>query len=137
MERLTIDPDDFSESAWAELYNACELMPRTYEKQSNAKPFKRAKGQIHTAILCCLNKAEHIRQGGLGPESRRGENSDWAFDLDAAAEQLQTILESDEKVSCPKCGRKVRKADAFVDKGEGEEAGRTFYYCSGVCRENH
>jgi hypothetical protein len=137
MDRLTIDPADFSESAWAELYNACELMPRTYEKKDKAKPFKRAKGQIQTAVLCCLNKAEHIRQGGLGPESCRGENRDWAFDLDAAAEQLQCILEADEKVPCAKCGRKVKKSAAFIDKGEGDEAAKTFYYCSGVCRENH
>lgn len=39
--------------------------------------------------------------------------------------------------SCPKCGLKVTREDAFVDEGEGEEAGRTFYYCSERCRETH
>lgn len=38
---------------------------------------------------------------------------------------------------CPKCGKRVTRADAFEDEGEGEEAGRTFYYCSERCREAH
>jgi hypothetical protein len=39
--------------------------------------------------------------------------------------------------SCPKCGTAVRRALAYVDEGEGPEAGRTFYYCSEHCRETH
>lgn len=38
---------------------------------------------------------------------------------------------------CPKCGKPVTRADAFEDAGTGEEAGRTFYYCSEHCREAH
>jgi hypothetical protein len=82
MERITIDPADFSESAWVELYNACQLMPRTYEQRHHAKPFKRGKGQIETAVLCCRNKAERVKN-----------DAEWAFDLNAAAEQLEHYLE--------------------------------------------
>ena len=128
MERLTIDPADFSEGAWEELYNACGLTPRTLEAKHNARPFKRAKGQIITAIQCCQNKAE---------EKLAEDEMEWAFDLNAAAEQLQHILEQDEKVACRKCGKSVKKSAAFVDKGEGEEAGRVFLYYSGICRETH
>lgn len=39
--------------------------------------------------------------------------------------------------SCPKCGRPTCKSEAFEDEGEGDEAGRTFYYCSEHCREAH
>jgi len=66
------------------------LMPRTYEKHHKAKAFRRGKGQIETAIICCRNKAERIRAGGLGPVD--AEAKDWAFDLDAAAEQLELYL---------------------------------------------
>jgi hypothetical protein len=38
---------------------------------------------------------------------------------------------------CPKCGAIVMEQDAFVDHGEGEEAGRKFFYCSEACREKH
>ena len=38
---------------------------------------------------------------------------------------------------CPKCGAAVMRGDAFLDYGEGPEAGRTFYYCSDLCREAH
>lgn len=39
--------------------------------------------------------------------------------------------------SCPKCGATVTRGESFVDTGEGDEAGRTFYYCSEHCRETH
>lgn len=39
--------------------------------------------------------------------------------------------------SCPKCGTQVLRDNAFIDEGEGDESGRTFYYCSEYCRETH
>ena len=40
-------------------------------------------------------------------------------------------------VSCAKCGARVLRSKSFDDEGEGEEAGRTFHYCSESCRESH
>jgi adenine/guanine phosphoribosyltransferase-like PRPP-binding protein len=51
------------------------------------------------------------------------------------------LWEPEEYDSCPKCGTRVLRRDAcrdaFVDEGEGEESGRTFYYCSSHCRKAH
>jgi DNA-directed RNA polymerase subunit M/transcription elongation factor TFIIS len=47
----------------------------------------------------------------------------------------QFIRESDTH-SCPKCGTQHDSTE-FEDEGEGDEAGRTFYYCSEACKETH
>lgn len=47
----------------------------------------------------------------------------------------QFIRESDAH-SCPKCGTQHDSTE-FEDEGEGDEAGRTFYYCSEACLETH
>jgi DNA-directed RNA polymerase subunit M/transcription elongation factor TFIIS len=47
----------------------------------------------------------------------------------------QFIRESDAH-SCPKCGTQHDSTE-FEDEGEGDEAGRTFYYCSEACKETH
>jgi DNA-directed RNA polymerase subunit M/transcription elongation factor TFIIS len=44
---------------------------------------------------------------------------------------------SDELESCPKCGARVMRSEAYPDEGTGDESGRTFYYCSERCRETH
>jgi hypothetical protein len=41
-----------------------------------------------------------------------------------------------EVYSCPKCGTPHTRTD-FEDEGEGDEAGRTFHYCSQRCLETH
>src|SRR5438128_5245089 len=43
MERYTIDPADFTDSQWTELYYATTIVPRSYESHTDAKPFKRDK----------------------------------------------------------------------------------------------
>ena len=184
MQRYTIDPANFTDGQWEELYNANQMMPRTYEARHTAKPFKRPKKSIRLAILACHNRAEEVR--GLHDDET------WAADLEAAAETLRgligeadphcqmcganegephhdaaakgkivtlhrTTVDGEKKTvcmlcrnglyamrrdakileSCPKCGGTVTRGEAFVDTGEGPEAGRTFYYCSEHCRETH
>lgn len=38
--------------------------------------------------------------------------------------------------TCPKCGT-PHSSTEFEDEGTGDEAGRTFHYCSDACREKH
>lgn len=38
--------------------------------------------------------------------------------------------------TCPKCGT-PHSSTEFEDEGEGDEAGRTFRYCSEACKEKH
>lgn len=40
-------------------------------------------------------------------------------------------------VPCAKCGTQHPRRNSFTDEGEGDEAGRTFFYCSNDCRERH
>jgi hypothetical protein len=132
---FTISPADFTDGEWVELYNASTLMPRTYEVREKAKPFNRSHGVIAIAIDCCVAKAERILDGELDPENHAGENEEWASELRDVATKLSHLIGDIE--SCPKCGAQVALALAHEDEGEGEEAGRTFYYCSEHCRETH
>lgn len=40
-------------------------------------------------------------------------------------------------VNCAKCGARLNKTLAIESRGEGSEAGRTFYYCSSRCERTH
>lgn len=53
----------------------------------------------------------------------------------AEIDEARKRAEADE--SCARCGVKVTPAQAVTDQGEGEEAGRTFTYCSYYCRDTH
>src|ERR1700693_48544 len=51
---------------------------------------------------------------------------------DGYIEELDAAT-SDELVSCPKCGARVLRSEAYPDEGTGDESGRTFFYCSERC----
>lgn len=127
MTRYTIDPANFTDGQWEEFYNASTIMPRTYEARHNAKPFRRPKKYIRLSIEALYNRASEVRDVHS--------DEPWAADLEAAAETLSNLIGDVE--SCPKCGDTVTRGAAFEDQGEGEESGRTFYYCSEHCRETH
>jgi predicted RNA-binding Zn-ribbon protein involved in translation (DUF1610 family) len=57
----------------------------------------------------------------------------------SANEVLRVVLPLEDWTleSCPKCGQKVHRCEACISEGTGEEAGRTFYYCSEYCKETH
>lgn len=92
MKRYTIDPKDFTEGQWVEIYNASTIMPRTYERKLEAKPFKRPRKHIELAIMCLVNKADYVLEGGFGPENHAGENEEWAEELRQAAGSLRQVI---------------------------------------------
>ena len=60
-----------------------------------------------------------------------------AYDPESTPEFCQVCKGSMDLVSCAKCGGRVLRESAIEDEGEGDEAGRTFHYCSEHCRETH
>lgn len=132
---LTIDPKQFMPSQWEELYNVCEIMPRSIEAYRHARPFKRQKYQIRTAIACCVGKIERVNELLCPKTESRLLNRQWVDDLKQLVEILSRL--TGDMATCPKCGDSVPVAMAFEDTGTGEESGRTFYYCSNRCRRNH
>jgi hypothetical protein len=91
-KRFTIDPANFTDGQWEELYNASLIMPRTYEIRDKAKPFNRPRRYIDLAIHCCLNRCASIADGELGPESHCGEDEEWIADLQGAADILRELI---------------------------------------------
>lgn len=59
------------------------------------------------------------------------------FDCDQILLSAKGHFDAERIESCPKCGTWVTRERAFLDEGEGDEEGRTFYYCSEHCRETH
>ncbi len=92
MKRFAIDPSDFSHGQWDELAAHGTLVPAKNGFWTNAKPFNRSKKQIVLMIEILENKAQHIRDGGLGPEDRPGQDEEWILDLHAAADQLRVVI---------------------------------------------
>ena len=84
MKRYTIDPAQFSDGEWEELYNAATLTPRTMEARSSARAFRRPRKHIELAIEACINRADEVRE--------MHNDDDWADDLSAAASRLREIL---------------------------------------------
>ncbi len=87
---FTIDPADFSDGAWEEMYNASTIMPRTMENRDRARPFKRSKKYITLAIQVITNRVEEV--------SFLYKDNDWVADLEEAAETLRKLI-GPEKVT--------------------------------------
>lgn len=83
-QRFTIDPANFTDGQWEELYNASTIMPRTYEARRNAKPFKRPRKYIELAIPAVTNRVSEIYA--------IHDDRKWADDLRAAAELLGELI---------------------------------------------
>lgn len=81
----TIDPANFSDGEWEELYNASTIMPRTYEARWSAKPFKRSRKYIELAIEAVANRAEEVRV-------LYDDEPAWAADLQGAGEHLKALI---------------------------------------------
>ncbi len=125
--RITVDPQRFTPGQWEELYNAASIIPHGMELHNDARPVARPKASIRRAIRECQARAIQLQA--------RGEEPQWVNDLQSAAATLAEVI--GELEHCPNCGAAVLLADAYEDEGEGEEAGRTFYYCSAECMEKH
>lgn len=93
--RYTIDPADFTDTEWGELYYASQITPRRYEFRDDAKPFRRTKKQIRLAIMCAENKAESISLGLLGKEDEPGQDAEWIQSLESAAKKLRLLIGPD------------------------------------------
>jgi hypothetical protein len=59
------------------------------------------------------------------------------FDVESIHRSALERQEVETIESCPKCGTQVVRRDAVIDFGQGEEIGRSFYYCSEECEETH
>jgi len=84
MTRYEIDPANFTDSQWEELYNASTIMPRSYEARHTAKPFRRPRRYIELAIQNLTNRADEVRELHNEPA--------WAEDLRAAALHLRELI---------------------------------------------
>ena len=84
MKRYAIDPAQFTDGEWEELYNASTITPRTMEARSSARPFHRPRKSIELAIECCINRADEVRE--------MHDDDEWAEDLSNAALRLREIL---------------------------------------------
>jgi hypothetical protein len=59
------------------------------------------------------------------------------WDAELIMDSVRMHLDAETLESCPKCGKQVQRENALEDEGEGDEASRTFYYCSSECRDTH
>jgi hypothetical protein len=111
--RYEINPADFTDGQWEELYNASTIMPRTYEARHSAKPFKRPRKYIELAIQVCVNRAEDVRENDEdGPA--------WADDLIAASETLRSII-GPERITRKAASKRLYdllQSDIFTDAYE-------------------
>ncbi len=111
MAKFTVNPNDFSQSQWEELYNAADLLK--VELHHKAKPFKATRDAIEQAAHSCRTKAQGVLNGELGIEGNEGE---WADDLTEAAGVLESYIgiggpcvtcgkRCNVEGICPKCDR--------------------------------
>lgn len=112
----------------------------TEEKELLNELLSRANG-FRLALDCVLGEIEGLVGGEIdGLDEMVGNGIDADSLLDVYADDEDETMDGDDEdefESCPKCGASVTREAAFTDEGEGEELGRTFYYCSEHCRETH
>lgn len=63
-------------------------------------------------------RVSHLLQGMLGELSK-------------------VVYKNAGRVPCAKCGKPIPRKRAIRSKGEGEEEGKVFFYCSNDCEERH
>jgi hypothetical protein len=113
MKRITIDPASFTDGQWEEFYNASGLMPRSYEARRNAKPFRRARYQIETAVQVLTNRAAEVMA--------MHDDQQWTDDLTAAADTLQELLGPPRFPTRSEASQRLRQllnSDIYTDAPE-------------------
>lgn len=86
---VVIDPQDFTEGQWEELWNACELVKATEEARWNAVPLKRYRKQVEEAARVLDRRAIEILD--------LYDDCEWANDLAAGAETLRGLIAQEVK----------------------------------------
>lgn len=90
---ITVDPKDFTQSQWEEMYNVSEqCSARRIVKEERyhcAKPHKLTIPQIYKLVTELRTYAKSIKAGQLGSEDYRGQDKEWITDLLSAANKLE------------------------------------------------
>lgn len=81
---VVVDPQDFTEGQWEELWNASELVKATEEARWNAQPVKRYRKQVAEAARVLDRRAIEILD--------LYDDVEWANDLAAGAETLRGLI---------------------------------------------
>lgn len=121
--RYTIDPANFTDGQWEELYENSTVVPRKYEQRDTAKPFNRPRHYIELAIQNLHNSVEWAECGD--DELRAKELTAAAGHLrsligparitrKAARERLYSILTSDIYTDAPEYADRVEEIPALL-----------------------
>jgi len=101
-DSVLIDPKEFTDSEWSDLFYACELIPRatiarrSADNRHDADAFNASRADVVEAINSCNAKADSVRAGELG-DSEEAEDLDieeWADQLEQIAIRLADLLGS-------------------------------------------
>lgn len=117
--KVQINPADFSDVQWRELFYCSTLLPGKDDREKCA-PFLATAAKVKEAIADLQAKAKRILSGGLDfkieeadaeyIEAQKLENREWAHTLRAAAKILSGYLADPHlpKYKCPDCGSAER-----------------------------
>ena len=95
VRRITVDPADFTDTQWVEMFCAGGETVMLNDCKTSAKPFKATPEQLDDLITECRAKADRIEAGDLGIE---GDEHEWAGTLRDAADKLTRISFGKEAV---------------------------------------